>query len=161
MVPSLQCEDDKRVACLMNNIYQREYFETLIPRSISRTIALALTISIDNRSPCRSSPRLPILLPFGLTSHYSFLARECQETPLLAARNSSLVRPRIIARVNGSFFSMLWLVHTKHDTLRARRLLYACLAIVCFLCQARGAEEMCHISHQNIPKFSIHCRTIF
>ena len=69
-------------------------------------------ISIDNRSPC--SPSLPSQSHVSRASSSSYPARECQETPLLAARNSSLVRPRIITRVNGSFFSMLRLVHREY-----------------------------------------------
>lgn len=78
---------------------------------ISRTIALApALVSIIGVLVVRlsSRARAPLLFLASVSP-----ARECQETPLLARRNSSLVRPRIIARVNGSFFSMLRLVHTK------------------------------------------------
>lgn len=92
-------------------------------------------ISIDNRSPC--SPSLPSRshVSRASSSPCPCPARECQETPLLAARNSSLVRPRIIARVNGSFFSMLRLVHTEY--VASQRRFHMCAAIVSFVSLAR------------------------
>lgn len=127
---------------------------------ISRTIALALAlVSIIGVLVVRLSSPPPTLLPLDLTSHYSFLARECQETPLLAARNSSLVRPRIIARVNGSFFSMLRLVHTKHDISQANNGFFTCrLAIVFPLLISRGILSWLR---RDAPRLLPKCPKIF
>lgn len=78
--------------------------------TISRTIALAL--DIDNRSPCLVYSFVSSV--FSLLGHVSrvsllvvSLAREGVPGNAVISRcNSSLVRSRIIARVNGSFFSV-------------------------------------------------------
>jgi len=103
-------DNSKRVIWPMNNIGMsilRRLF-----RGDFTDDRIGIGISIDNRSPC--SPSLPSRSHVSRASSSPCPARECQETPLLAVRNSSLVRPRIIARANGSFFSMLRLVHTEY-----------------------------------------------
>lgn len=97
-------------------------------------------ISIDNRSPCSLSLPSRSHVSRASSSPRPCPARECQETPLLAARNSSLVHPRIIARVNGSFFSMLRLVHTEY--VASQRQFHMCATIVSFVCLARYLSRL-------------------
>lgn len=102
IISSLRREDGKRPVMYTSVNTGTSISRRLFPATISRTIALALAILA----------LLSIMGVLAVRLARLFLAVSVSREGVpgnaaISRRNFSLVRPRIIARVNGSFFSML------------------------------------------------------